>query len=243
MRTASMGLRWLDAEQARRLAIFHTAPELPLGRDNEVLVKRIGVGRDLHPLAAAGDDREDRALAATTHILCCSWGLCFSAAPSSENDQGSMNLASNTAPLLSTRPSRVAAIQRSAGCKILALDIGDDLTVLASYQRRLSSSVATPSWTMRLPDRSSGSTSPRFLPPEPQQGGLVIAQDDPGIRAADKVSALGRFEPRTHVDPPRHSVGSTLNAASDVGCEVGKQGIDMSKIKPAWDVLRSVVED
>ena len=41
--------------------------------------------------------------------------ICFSAAASSENDQGSMNLASKTASLPSIRPSRVAAIHRSAG--------------------------------------------------------------------------------------------------------------------------------
>jgi hypothetical protein len=34
--------------------------------------------------------------------------------------------------------------------------------VLRSYQERLTSSVALPSCTMRLPDRSSGSASPRF---------------------------------------------------------------------------------
>jgi hypothetical protein len=34
--------------------------------------------------------------------------------------------------------------------------------VLRSYQKRLSSSVAAPSCTTKLPDRSSGSTSPRF---------------------------------------------------------------------------------
>ena len=33
-----------------------------------------------------------------THMLCWSWAMCFSAAASSENDHGSMNLASNTAP-------------------------------------------------------------------------------------------------------------------------------------------------
>src|SRR5215471_1752817 len=37
--------------------------------------------------------------------------MYFSAAASSENDQGSMNLASNTASAPSTIPSRVAAIQ------------------------------------------------------------------------------------------------------------------------------------
>src|SRR5271170_5347650 len=34
--------------------------------------------------------------------------------------------------------------------------------VLRSYHWRLRSSVTTPSWTMRLPERSSGPTSPRF---------------------------------------------------------------------------------
>jgi hypothetical protein len=34
--------------------------------------------------------------------------MCVSAAPSSENDHGSMNFASNTAPLPTTMPSRVA---------------------------------------------------------------------------------------------------------------------------------------
>src|SRR5262245_14612000 len=44
----------------------------------------------------------------------------------------------------------------------LALDVGTLRPVLRSYQVRLSSSVAAPSCTMRLPDKSSGSASPRF---------------------------------------------------------------------------------
>src|SRR5271166_1395063 len=100
--------------------------------------------------------------ATTTHILCCSCGMYFSAAASSENDHGSMNLASNTASLPSTRPSRVAPIQRSTGWRILRWTSTTTWPVVASYQRRLRSSVARPSWTTRLPDRSSGSTSPRF---------------------------------------------------------------------------------
>ena len=43
-----------------------------------------------------------------------------------------------------------------------ALDVGTRCPVLRSYQERLRSSVAVPSCTMRLPDRSSGSASPRF---------------------------------------------------------------------------------
>ena len=49
---------------------------------------------------------------AVTHILCCSCAMCFSAAAFSEKFHGSMNFASNTAPVASTRPSRVAAIHR-----------------------------------------------------------------------------------------------------------------------------------
>ena len=55
-------------------------------------------------------------LALVTHMLCCSWAICFSAAASSENDQGSANLASNTASRSLTNPSRVAAIHRFTGC-------------------------------------------------------------------------------------------------------------------------------
>ncbi len=42
------------------LAIFDAAPELTLGRTDEVLVKRIGMGRDLDPFAAASDHRKHR---------------------------------------------------------------------------------------------------------------------------------------------------------------------------------------
>src|SRR5215831_18250522 len=50
-----------------------------------------------------------------THMLCWAWAMCFSAAASSENDHGSINLASNTAPEAATMPSRVAPIHRLTG--------------------------------------------------------------------------------------------------------------------------------
>ena len=97
-----------------------------------------------------------------THILCCSCPMYFSAAASSENDQGSMNLASNMAPLPSTRPSRVAIIQGIAECFTRRCTAVTRRPVLRSYQVRLSASVAVPNCTIKLPDRSSGSASPRF---------------------------------------------------------------------------------
>ena len=54
------GLRWVDAEKGRGLSAFDTAPELPLGRNDEVLVERIGMDLNLHPLASAGNDRKHR---------------------------------------------------------------------------------------------------------------------------------------------------------------------------------------
>src|SRR5262245_20624234 len=50
-------------------------------------------------------------------MLCCSCGMYLTTAASSENDQGSINLASNTASVAATRPSRVAPIQRRIGCE------------------------------------------------------------------------------------------------------------------------------
>src|SRR5277367_6325399 len=51
-----------------------------------------------------------------THMLCCSWAMYFSAAASSENDQGSMNLDSKTDSVSTTLPSSVAAIHACMGC-------------------------------------------------------------------------------------------------------------------------------
>src|SRR6516164_6323737 len=109
-------------------------------------------------------------------MLCCSCGIYFSAAASSENDHGSMNLASKTAPVASTRPSRVAAIHCSAGWRTCPWTSVSTCPVLASYQRRLRSSVATPSWTMRLPEVFWLDLAP-LLSPEPEEGGLIAAHD------------------------------------------------------------------
>src|SRR5262249_8991065 len=97
-----------------------------------------------------------------THMLCWTCAMYFSAAASSEKDHGSMNLDSNTASVPSTIPSRVATIQGMAECLMRRWTSETRWPVLRSYQERLSSSVAAPSCTRRLRDRSSGSASPRF---------------------------------------------------------------------------------
>src|SRR5262245_504100 len=114
-----------------------------------------------------------------THMLCWTCAMYFSAAASSVNDQGSMNLASNTASVPSTIPSSVAPIQGIAECLTRRCTSRTCRPVLRSYQERLSSSVALPSCTMRLSDRSGGSAS--FLAPQLNQGGLVDAHNDPRV--------------------------------------------------------------
>ena len=42
---------------------------------------------------------------------------------------------------------------------------------------------------MRLPDRSSRLDLAALFPPQPQEGGLIVAHDDPGVRAADERAA------------------------------------------------------
>ena len=62
--------------------------------------------------------------------------------------------------------------------------------VLASYQRRLRSSVTDAELDDQVAGEVLGLDLAALFPPEPEQGGLVIAHDDPGVRAADKVPAI-----------------------------------------------------
>ena len=101
-------------------------------------------------------------LVPATSMLCWSCAMCFSAAASSENDHGSMNLASKTAPVSLTSPSSVAAIQGIVRWIAWRWMSPIRWPEFSSYQRRLRSSVTRPSWTIRTAERSGGDASPRF---------------------------------------------------------------------------------
>ena len=124
--------------------------------------------------------------AATTHILCCSCGIYFSAAASSENDQGSMNLASKTAPLASTRPSSVAAIQREPGVPDMRLHIRDHLTCISLVPASVQFLGNRPKLYNEVAREVLRLDLAAFLPPQSQEGGFLIAHDNPSIRASDK---------------------------------------------------------
>ena len=49
-------LRRFDPKQLWLLAALNTAPEFALGSHNQMLIERIGMGQNLDPFAAAGND-------------------------------------------------------------------------------------------------------------------------------------------------------------------------------------------
>src|SRR5262249_6056823 len=116
-----------------------------------------------------------------THMLCWSWAIYFWAAASSENDQGSMNLDSKTAPVPSTRPSRVAARNRMAGCSTRRWTAVTTWPVLRSYQSRfrpLSHDAKLHNQIAREVLRLGLAS---LLLPQAQEGGFVSAHDDAGV--------------------------------------------------------------
>ena len=87
------------------------APEFPLSGQKQVLVQGIGMEFDLHPFSPAGDDREDGGAGSRHPHTVLQLRHMFFGRRFLREGQGSMNLASNTAPVGSTRPSSVAAIR------------------------------------------------------------------------------------------------------------------------------------
>src|SRR4051812_12721447 len=128
--------------------------------------------------------------AAITHILCCSWAICLSAAASSEKFQGSMNLASNTAPVCSTRPSSVAPIHWWTGCRTFRLHIFDCVAAVALVP----ASIEVLGDGAKLDNQLLAEVLRRnltpLLAPEPDELVLIIAHDDPGVGASNKGPAI-----------------------------------------------------
>src|ERR1700730_14773715 len=126
--------------------------------------------------------------------------MCFSAAASSENDHGIMNLASKTAPVSLTSPSSVSPIHGRVRWTAWRWMSEIRLPEFCSYQRRLRSSVTRPSWTIRTPDRSRAAVSPRFSRQSRSSAYSSLPHDDPGIRAADELTAVGTMCRLSHFD-------------------------------------------
>ena len=141
------------------------------------------MGRDLDPLAATSDHRQHRRPCRDDPHIVLQLRHIFFRRRFLRDDHGSMNLDSNTAPLPATRPWRVAAIHRKVGWRRHCWTFVMASPVLSSYQRRISFSVARPSWTMRDFRPVPRARLRRASPAPPQQGGLIFPHDESGLQS------------------------------------------------------------
>ena len=187
------GFRRVDAEKGRGLSAFDTAPELPLGRDDQMLIERIGMGLDLDPFAAAGNDREHRPPGGDDpHIVLQLGRILLGSRLFRERPRQHEFSFEHRAACLD------AAVESSshpaeARMPNVLLHIRNDLPGIGLVPAAVQLFRGCSSWTTRLPERSSGSASPRFSRHSRSQGGLVLAHDDPGVGAADEVAPIGTF--------------------------------------------------
>jgi hypothetical protein len=124
--------------------------------------------------------------------------MCFSAAASSENDHGSMYLASKTAPVSLTKPSSVAPIQGMVLWTAWRWMSEIRWPESCSYQRRFEVLGHQP----ELDDQDAREVdrrrfSPFFLP-KTMERLFVLAHDDPGVRAGHS-SAVHRIGVFSHL--------------------------------------------
>ena len=173
-------LRRLDAKEARGLATFNSAPELPLGGDDQVLVQRIGMGSNLDPFAATGDHREHRTpgrdhphiMLQLRHVL---FGRCFFRERPGQHKFG---LEDRPGPFdLPVERRRHPAQHRMAD---MPLNIGKNLAGITKLDYEIARQI------FRL-DLAT------LLSPEANERSLVIAHNGPSIGASYEVAPLTRF--------------------------------------------------
>ena len=162
MRTASTRARRFDRKQGRGLAILDTAPELPLSSDNQVLVERIGMGRDLHPFAAAGDHRKDRCAGRDDpHIVLQLRGVFLGGRFFGEVP-GQHELGFEHRPARLHPPIEGCPHPAQTRVPDMLLDVGDNLAGVGLVPAAIEVFGDGPELDDEVADRSSGSTSPRF---------------------------------------------------------------------------------
>ena len=182
--------RRFQAEQVRGLASFDAAPELLFRRQQQVLVERVGRDGDLDPFAAAGDDRQRRTprrchphvMLQLRHVLGHS-GL-FRERPG-QHELGLKHRAG----------SLHHAVQGCRhpplyGMENLPLHLGHGLAGIAFVP----APVEVFGDRAELDDQVAGQVLrldlAALLAPQAEQGGFVVAHDDPGVGAAKKGATI-----------------------------------------------------
>ena len=187
-------LRRLDPEQSRGLAAFHAAPEFALGSDNQVLVKGIGMGGDLHPFAAAGDDRQHgRSGRHHPHIMLELRHVFlrrrfFRKRPGQHELGLKHGLAALNPPIQrGCHPAQhwMPDVPLHIGKNLPGIGLVPASIEVLGHRRELDKEIAGQVLWLGFA---------ALFAPEPDQRLLVIAHDDPGVRAAHKVAAARTFQ-------------------------------------------------
>ena len=182
--------RRLDAEQARRFAALHAAPELLLRGQQEVLVERIGRDADLDPFAAAGDDREHRQFGiGDPHVVLQLGHVFFGRALFGERPrQHELGFENRPGGL----DHAVEGGGHPAHDRMLhpALDPSEDLAGVAFVPVPVEGLGHDPELDDEVAGEVLGFDLAALLPPQADEGGFVIAHDGPGVRAADELAAI-----------------------------------------------------
>ena len=180
------GTRRLDPEQARWLAALDAAPELLLGRQQQVLVERVCGDRHLDPFAAAGDDRQHRrpgtddphVVLQLGHVL---FRRRFFRKGPRQHEFGLEHSAGALNPAI--QGCRHPALH---GMDNPPLHVGNDLAGIALIPAPIELLGDRAKLNDQVAGQVLGLDFAALFPPEAEQGGLVLAHDDPGVRAANE---------------------------------------------------------
>ena len=199
-RTASIrGFGGSQSNSSGGLAGLDRPPEGLFGRDQDGLVDRVGLDRELDPLAAAVDDGEHGFLGAGDQHVVLELGhvLLRGRLLRERPRQHELGLEDGAGFL-------DQSIQRGGHpgdgpVDRMALDVRDPVAGVEFVP----AAVEVLGDEAELDDQDarqveSGRLAP-FFPPEPQQGLLVLAHDDPGVRAADEVAAVACGDDLAHL--------------------------------------------
>jgi len=186
------GSRQLGKEQARGSPLS-TQRQNFLSPLTAGVVERIGRNRDLDPFAAARNDRQHGGCGIGHPHVVLELRHVFLRRAFLRERPRQHELGFEDAPLGSTIPSRVAAIHLNHRMPYPPLSILYGMAGIALVPVPIEVLGDDPSWTMRLPERSSGFGFAALLSPEVEQGVFIVAHDDAGIRAADEGTSINLF--------------------------------------------------
>src|SRR5207253_1756585 len=125
-----------------------------------------------------------------TIMLCCNCAMCFCAAASSENDHGSMNFDSNTAPVLLDQPVQGRRHPDNRRVEFATLALANAVAGHPLKPEPIEPLGDQPQLNHQVLGQVRWLDLAALLLPQPGEGGFIAAHDDAGIRAADEVAAV-----------------------------------------------------